>query len=71
MRRRSSTAEEALARAIAKALPLEGKAAEAAGARLAHYLSDCVRAFELEPYAALAAGTVRFPHMSSEGVREG
>ncbi len=63
--------EGALARAIAKALPLEGEAAQAVAARLAHYLRDCVRAFAQEPYAVLGAGTLRFPQMSGKELREG
>ncbi len=63
--------EGALAQAIAKALPLDGRAAEAAGAPLAHYVWDCVRSFEREPYAALAAGTVKFPDMSGKEPRKG
>jgi cytochrome b pre-mRNA-processing protein 3 len=64
--------EEALAKTIADALPLDERAARAAGTRLAHYLRESVRSLEKEPYAALHDGTLRFPVISggSEGLYE-
>ena len=59
--------EQQLIEAVGKALPLEGERAEAVAAPLAHYLSDCVRVLEQEPYAALDAGTLRFPQLSARG----
>ena len=63
--------EGALAKTITDALPLEGEAADAAGTRLAHYLRESVRSLEEEPYAALRAGTLRFPDISRRELSEG
>jgi len=62
--------DRALIEAVAKALPLEGDRAEAVAAPLAYYLRDCVLVLEQEPYAALDAGTLRFPQLSGKGLRE-
>jgi cytochrome b pre-mRNA-processing protein 3 len=58
--------EGALAKTIEEALPVEEEAAKAAGTRLAHYLRESVRTLEQEPYAVLAAGTLRFPDISGK-----
>jgi hypothetical protein len=55
---------DALRRAIAKAFPGEGKAAEAASARLASYLKRVIPHLAAEPLAALRAGELRFPGIS-------
>ncbi|HEY6670201.1 MAG TPA: hypothetical protein VI075_04615 [Methyloceanibacter sp.] len=57
--------EGVVAGIIAEALPLEGTLAEAAGARLAHYLEGVVQHLEKEPLSALSAGEVRFPEMGT------
>jgi cytochrome b pre-mRNA-processing protein 3 len=63
--------EGTLAKTIADALPLdEGAAARAAGTRLAHYLRESARSLEKEPYAALHAGTLRFPDISGGELRD-
>ncbi len=62
--------DRALAEAIARALPLEGMEAEAAGGRLAHYLRESIRRLEREPYAALAAGTLEFAQVPGTELRE-
>lgn len=64
--------EDALAKSIADALPLDdGPAARAAGMRLAHYLRESVRSLEKEPYAALHASTLKLPDISGGELREG
>lgn len=64
--------EGVLAKSIADALPLDdGPAVRAAGTRLAHYLRESVRSLEKEPYAALHAGTLKFPDISGGELREG
>jgi cytochrome b pre-mRNA-processing protein 3 len=57
--------EAQLARAIAAALPLDLEAAGAAGTRLAHYVSECIRSLEAEPYSSIRAGVLSFPHLSA------
>ncbi|HZP08493.1 ubiquinol-cytochrome C chaperone family protein [Methyloceanibacter sp.] len=57
--------EAQLASAIADALPLDKGAAEAAGLRLAHYVRQCIRSLEAEPYPAIKAGTLVFPRVSA------
>lgn len=53
--------DEALAAAIAHALPLEEGASGAAGRRLAHYLKGVVDLLQAQDFAALSAGEMRFP----------
>ena len=53
--------DEALAAAIAHALPLEEGASGAAGRRLAHYLRGVVGLLQAQDFAALSAGEMRFP----------
>ena len=56
--------DEAVAVAIAKALPLEQGPSKATSERLAHYLRGVVRQVEAQSFAALRAGEVRFPGMA-------
>jgi cytochrome b pre-mRNA-processing protein 3 len=56
--------EKAFAAAIARALPLEGEAAETAARRLVSYLKEVVRHLESQPVAALATGEINFPEVS-------
>lgn len=60
-----ASGDDAVAAAIAKALPLEDGAEEAVSGRLAHYLRGIVRHLETEPFAALGAGELRFPEVSA------
>ena len=55
--------DEAVAAAIGKALSLEPGPSEAASGRLAYYLKAAVRCVEMQSFAALHAGDVRFPGM--------
>ncbi len=59
--------EAELARAIAAALPLDGDDAEAAGTRLAHYVMECIRRLEAEPYPEIRAGGPTFPPAQTLG----
>jgi cytochrome b pre-mRNA-processing protein 3 len=58
--------DEALAAAIAMALPREQGPPEAASRRLAHYLKGVVRKIEAQSFAVISAGAVRFPGTSPE-----
>ncbi len=53
--------EDSFAAALAGSLPLDGEAAEAAGRRLASYLTDAVRLLASQDLASLETGRVEFP----------
>lgn len=53
--------DEALAAAIAQAMPLEEGASGTTGRRLAHYLKEVVGLLQAQDFAGLSAGQVRFP----------
>ncbi len=57
--------DEAIAAAIAMALPREQGPSEAASRRLAHYLKGAVRKLAAQSLAALSAGVVKFPETIS------
>jgi cytochrome b pre-mRNA-processing protein 3 len=58
--------EEALASRIAAALPLDGSCAEAAGERLAHYVTGVIRQLGNQSLSAIRDGKVEFPEIASE-----
>jgi len=57
--------DDAIAAAIANALPLDDGAEKAVSGRLAHYLRGIVRQLQTEPLAAVRAGELSFPEIAS------
>jgi cytochrome b pre-mRNA-processing protein 3 len=53
--------DQAIARTIAEALPLEEEARGAVAERLTHYLRDALARLQAQEFAALQTGEVSFP----------
>src|SRR5262245_59892412 len=67
LERALASGDAAIAASLASALPPDQRQTGASSLRLAHYVTDCVRALAAQSAAALAVGEVKFPEIDSGG----
>jgi cytochrome b pre-mRNA-processing protein 3 len=67
LERAFASGDEAVAAALASALPREQRESGASSLRLAHYVRHCLEALGTQSVAVLAAGAVKFPEIDACG----